>query len=241
MNEYYTRYRSASSTGKNIFRARHIQGLYKQFALNFGRLLPSDKSTKIVDIGCGAGELIGWLQSRGFSNVVGYDLSEEQIKEAQESFHGDFFCADVLSSDFDFPRADVFFLRDVLEHFDNLQIDEILSRLQTHLNPGGCIIIQTVNGSTHSGLVSFYSDYTHKTCFTERSLSQVINLRFGVNPDFFPWYRLGDSWKSMAAVICSRILGRIRFVITAIDIGTGNKIFTPNLIAIIRFKDGIND
>lgn len=234
MKRYYSKYRSSSLSGKNLFRRNHIETLFKQFSVNFGKHLPSSKSAAIVDIGCGAGELVGWLQSRGFTNVYGYDISQEQINEAKHSFFGEFFCADVLNDDFNFPMADVFFLRDVLEHFNTDQIDKIFIKLRSRLNPDGQIIIQTVNASAHSGLITFYSDITHQTCFTERSLSQIIRINLGVTPVFFPWYRLGKSWVSIIALYLSRVLGLVRYILTSIEIGSGNKIFTPNLIAVIH-------
>ena len=45
-------------------------------------LLPSNKDVRIVDLGCGFGTFVKPAMNAGYSNVVGYDISQEQVDVA---------------------------------------------------------------------------------------------------------------------------------------------------------------
>lgn len=50
---------------------------------------PKIESTRILDFGCGAGHLLRYLKTRGFTGeYVGYDISPEMIRLARESNPG---------------------------------------------------------------------------------------------------------------------------------------------------------
>jgi len=42
--------------------------------------LPEDKKAKIIDLGCGNGGFVYWLQQIGYQNAEGIDISAEQIE-----------------------------------------------------------------------------------------------------------------------------------------------------------------
>src|SRR4051812_43231134 len=45
----------------------------------YGRHLPKDKNAMILDIGCGDGNFVYWMQQAGYTNAHGIDLSAEQV------------------------------------------------------------------------------------------------------------------------------------------------------------------
>ena len=47
-------------------------------------LIPSDKNSALLDMGCGFGSLIYTLKKKGYTNLKGIDLSEGQVKVAHE-------------------------------------------------------------------------------------------------------------------------------------------------------------
>src|SRR4051794_9411808 len=53
------------------------------FRHRFGPFLPPDKSARIIDLACGAGELLELLRSLGYENARGIDLSESQLEHAR--------------------------------------------------------------------------------------------------------------------------------------------------------------
>jgi 2-polyprenyl-3-methyl-5-hydroxy-6-metoxy-1,4-benzoquinol methylase len=56
----------------------------RAFLKKFAQILPDAKSTPILDIGCGMGFFLRFLQRNGFTNTVGIDVSPEQVKIAEE-------------------------------------------------------------------------------------------------------------------------------------------------------------
>ena len=87
--------------------SRHTQ--YKRFAVlcEVGAL----SQCRILDVGCGLGDLYGYLQSEGIeTDYTGYDLLPEMVERAQQRY----------------PEAR-FLVRDVLQELGQEQFDYILS------------------------------------------------------------------------------------------------------------------
>ncbi len=49
----------------------------------YGSFLPTDKSSHILDIACGAGAFLYFLKKEGYVNSHGIDLSKEQLDVAR--------------------------------------------------------------------------------------------------------------------------------------------------------------
>ena len=45
--------------------------------------LPEDKGAAILDVGCGRGEFLRFLQVEGYVNCEGIDLAEEQVEQSK--------------------------------------------------------------------------------------------------------------------------------------------------------------
>lgn len=104
---------------------------------------------KILDIGCGTGNLCFFLKKKLGSldnvKVMGVDLSSEMLKRARRKFRGE--------KNASFLRADVFNLPFCGEKFDRIVINnvlylfsdkaEILKKAAEFLKPGGKIIAST--------------------------------------------------------------------------------------------------
>lgn len=90
-NEYEEFYNMAKSSG--AFRAYCEDAFGQDFSqdgfsdinqiekiLNY---IPSRKNVKILDIGCGNGKMLGYLQDKTDSYIYGFDYSEQAIKTAE--------------------------------------------------------------------------------------------------------------------------------------------------------------
>lgn len=62
----------------------------------------------------------------------------------------------------------------MIEHFGKDEIVGLLRAIHDALAPGGAVIIRTINCSSILGSDVRYTDFTHETGFTERSLRQVL-------------------------------------------------------------------
>lgn len=144
---------------------------------HFAALLPADRQARIVDVGCGLGALVWWLQQRRYERVTGIDISDEQLAIARELGVRGVVKADLRSFLAEQPeRFDVIILRDVVEHFPRREIVHILGLSRKALRPGGRVILQVPNAeSPFFGRIR-YGDFTHELAFSSTSVVQVLNM-----------------------------------------------------------------
>lgn len=98
---------------------------------------------KILDIGCGTGELLSYLSPD--IQYVGFDLSQDYIEaaRARNGSRGRFECCDV--ADFDASEGggvDLVLAIGVLHHLDNDQARRLFKTAWDKLRPGGRFISQ---------------------------------------------------------------------------------------------------
>lgn len=201
----------------------------------YGRFLPEDAASKILDLGCGYGGVVWWLQQLGYKDAHGIDISGEQIEKAaglgiRNVEHGDI--ADSLKDTREF--YDVIMARDVLEHFDKCEILTILDLIFLALKKDGLLILKVPNGESPFGGRYRYGDFTHEIAFTRASLSQILRAigftdvvfrpEGPVPKDFFSFIRF-ILWKIIETILRSYLLA---------ETGCGSGIFTQNVIAVAR-------
>jgi 2-polyprenyl-6-hydroxyphenyl methylase/3-demethylubiquinone-9 3-methyltransferase len=111
--------------------------------------LPS--SSKVLDMGCGAGFLTQELSNLGHE-VTGVDLSEESLKIARQlDTKGTYILADVTKVPLPAESFDAVCAMDLLEHVENPKaVVQEASRL---LKPGGLFFFHTFNRTFLSWLV----------------------------------------------------------------------------------------
>ena len=51
------------------------------FDLNYGRHLPKDHRARILDIGCGSGLMLAFLESKGYMNFLGVDIDADVLSQ----------------------------------------------------------------------------------------------------------------------------------------------------------------
>jgi 2-polyprenyl-3-methyl-5-hydroxy-6-metoxy-1,4-benzoquinol methylase len=148
---------------------------------NWLRLIPSDHRALILDVGCGTGSLVWWLQRRGYSAAEGIDVSPEQIEIATRLGVRNVAVADLVEYLGDRTRCyDALILRDVLEHLERPRIVEVLDLCHQALRPGGILLAQVPNAEAPLWGRIRYGDFTHELAFTEASLRQLFaTLGFG--------------------------------------------------------------
>jgi len=141
---------------------------------NIYKFLPRDKDSKIVDLGCGLGHVLYFLRKEGYSNCLGVDIASENVEICQEkgfnTIQRDLNDYIAYSQD----RVDAFILSNVLEHFDYENIIRIVNSLYKLLEKGGVILIILPNCNNIYGLATYFSDITHKSPLTEKSLEDLI-------------------------------------------------------------------
>ena len=125
--------------GKQLTDDRLLAALY---------LASPSRSTSILDIGCGRGELCYAMTQAG-AYVTGIDYSRSAISIAENTFQDaiikeklELICDDFLQFNFD-KKFDRILATDFIEHIENNRFDQVLSKVTGLLKPGGLFIIHT--------------------------------------------------------------------------------------------------
>lgn len=196
--------------------------------------LPQDKNTRILDLGCGYGPLVYFLQQKGYTNVLGIDASQEQVHAARQLGIQNVIRADI----FDFlvseeNEFDCIFALDVLEHFSKEEAFMLLEHVARALNPGGQLILHVPNAASPFFGAVFFADYTHELAFTAKSISQVLEATGFSRVRTYPSGPISHGLKSSIRWL---LWQGINFLLRAYFlIETGQlerQIFTQNLIAV---------
>lgn len=199
---------------------------YKVAHIRFKDLLPKDKSIRLVDLGCGSGHFLYYLQKKGYLNTEGIDVSSEQLDIARK--HG---IKNVKEADFfeylpQHPNTfDVVIANDIIEHLKKEEVLHFLDIVHCALNLGGIVLISTINVSSIFGARLRYIDFTHEVGFTPESLMQVMRVcgfenvkTYGESPvahDFLSSIRL-TLWIVMKSIMKAYLI---------IEGGTGRSVF----------------
>lgn len=147
-----------------------------ELALNYGRFLPNSKDGRILELGCGGGQFLYWLDKANFRNYTGIDCSPDQVELSKNVCKGEVILADMaefLKNTED--KYDLIFSRHVFEHLRKDEVFGILETVKARLTPGGKLIIELPNnGSPLFGAHTRYIDFTHETGFTVESIEQIL-------------------------------------------------------------------
>lgn len=138
--------------------------------------LPVDKDAKLLDAGCGDGNLLFMLAKYGYRDYQGVDRSNEQLMLARavtdRLVNGD--VLEFLSGISD--TYAVIFAFDLIEHLTKDELFSFLEAAHRALIGGGSLIIQTPNADSPFGLTHRYNDLTHEIAFNPHSLENVLRL-----------------------------------------------------------------
>jgi SAM-dependent methyltransferase len=204
------------------------------YEADIARLLPADKSAAILDVGCGWGQCLWWLRSKGYTNLTGIDVGSEQ--EAQGRSLGlEVTKVEDTAAYLDAyrERFDLIVMNHVIEHMPAAVGIVLLRKIRDALRPGGRAIIQTPNMNCIGAHTGRYIEVSHVTGYTESSLSQIMGIagfvdvelfgnqsRFSARPRRLVWWTLQR---------CSRLLWKLLLLA---ELGTDTpKILAKNIYA----------
>lgn len=133
-------------------------------------LLPRHPGHRLLDIGCGAGEFLAYLDAHDYP-AIGIDREVDEIERAR--MRGlDVVLADALDH---LRRTDERFaaisLLQVIEHIPPEHLRPLLDACVNALVPGGALLIETVNLRHPDALNGFYTDPTHERPLADNYLA----------------------------------------------------------------------
>ncbi|MGQ9926905.1 MAG: class I SAM-dependent methyltransferase [Chloroflexaceae bacterium] len=207
-------------------RAAYYQQRWRAF-------FPTDRSVRILDIGCGNGGLVWWLQQSGYRNVEGIDISKEQVDEALRIGVYNVRQADLQSYLGERHECyDAIVMRDVVEHFTKEEILGALDRCYRALRPGGRLIVQVPNAeSPFFGRIR-YGDFTHELAFSITSLQQLFAVAGFASVTLHPAEPGITSLRSALRYILWKLVAAFYQLLLFAELGPGKRIVTQGIIAV---------
>lgn len=206
---------------------------------NYCRYLPQDRSAPILDIGCGTGEFLKYLISRGYSNVSGVDVSKEMVEHCKKCGISNVVRAEDTATYLygNAGKFDLVTMNDVIEHMPKRDALTILKAIRSSLKDGGVLLLRTGNCSTLGGIYLRYKDFTHQEGYTELSLQQLI-LMAGFEDVVIMGNKGHTNFKNPLSIMRTAFLAVWFFVlkiIYKIELGYDRpKIYSKLLVAVCR-------
>jgi SAM-dependent methyltransferase len=188
----FTKKEMFDNYNETYYRDLHEWRRYELTSKGFGQwyydCLPTDKRSKILDIGCGDGKFLFFLQNTGYQQLEGLELSAQQAKEAKKHVKCHIHVVDETSAflEKNMTSYDVITMNDVLEHVSKQETLHFLKAVFKAIKPGRNVVINVPQVSGFTSLYCRYNDFTHETLFTELSLKQLLSSAGFSNIRFIP-------------------------------------------------------
>ncbi len=159
--------------GVDDVRARHEKRIpyYDWYTKGW---LPEDKSSPVLDIGCGSGQFLYFMRSKGYSNLLGLDLDPIQTEigkqlglDTRRMAIEDHFANDTQT-------YGLVAMLDIIEHFTREELFPLLETVVSRLRPGGRLLVSVPNAESPHAARAIYADITHEIAFTPTSLEEMF-------------------------------------------------------------------
>jgi len=183
-----------------------LSGRGPVFRKLFAPHLPPRKDAEILDIGCGYGEFVSFLQGDGFTRVSGIDLVADEVERGSRLGVSNLRCGDARrflvqhNACFDCVSA-----LDVLEHVPKPETLELLDLVYGALKAGGRFLCQVPNLAAFYAPL-FFMDFSHETPYTASSLKQVLELANFARVRVYPMGPVAHGFSSSVRVVLWKIV-----------------------------------
>lgn len=178
---------------------------YQEFKKSFGEILeprlerivkeiPLEKGVKVLDIGCGRGEMVFWAVKKG-AEAVGIDYSPSAIKLAKQAQKKkglavrekiQFIRMEGETLKFPDETFDAVFLIEVLEHLYPQQAEKVLSEIKRVLKDKGFLFVHTAPSRWFNDFT--YRYYSYPVCTILVGLWDFLSGK--KYPNLAPWKNL---------------------------------------------------
>jgi 2-polyprenyl-3-methyl-5-hydroxy-6-metoxy-1,4-benzoquinol methylase len=203
-------------TGKVGWFAEHLRA-------NYLHCLPAPTPrVRILEIGCGRGDMLAALKDLGFADLTGVDLSPADLEQArQRGVAAELHCMDAATFLSDQRGVfDVIIAKAILEHQEKAAVLPLLQAMHDGLRPGGRVVIEVPNMDWVMAAHERFMDFTHEVGFTRESLAQVLRLIYG-NAEVHP-VRDASPVNAAARVLRPLVRGTATALVGLILRGLGN-------------------
>lgn len=208
----------------------------EQYKRRWGKYLPTNLESIILDIGCGSGEFLIFLSDFGYINLEGIDISLDQIESAK--IHGlkNVFVADAIPFLKQTEKKfDIVSVLNLLEHLTRDELFELLDLVVSKLYNGGVVLGVVPNSKSLFGARVRYADITHENSFTPESLYQLFHA---VGLSEVRIYEHGPLIHNIPSLLRWFVWQITRFMIWVILMAeggeSGDRVYTQNMMFTAR-------
>ncbi|MDR3667131.1 MAG: class I SAM-dependent methyltransferase [Ignavibacteriaceae bacterium] len=191
-------------------------------------LLNYGKKAEILEIGCGPGYILEFLNNEGYCNLIGIDISEEQIEKAKSKG------LNVRTENvFDYlkdnkNKYDIIIAFDFIEHFNKEELYNLVVKIYHSLKESGMVIIRTPNGEGIASQKIIYGDFTHLTILTPDSLFQLLKMVGFSEINFWETGPIAKNLTGFIRLILWKIIRLIYNFIRLVETGGVDKVLTQD-------------
>lgn len=162
---------SAARTERPRLKTKHLT----QFDREFLHLSGATPDMSVLEIGCGTGIFLRYLQARGFADVVGLDSDQGLVPVLDDLAGFDIRLVDGRDylAGLEGPRFDRIALFDVAEHLPEAALTELMRTLARVLKPGGKVVMRSPNCASPWGLKMQFDTFDHVTPLTKGRMEEL--------------------------------------------------------------------
>ena len=117
------------------------------------------KSNRILEIGFGNGNLLGWLKCQGVTELHGVEINKILLSTAGQN---NIFAYNNIEDALSAGPYDVIFALDVIEHIKKDELVKTFQQLSRALRDDDVIILRFPNGDSPFGRINQNGDLTHE-------------------------------------------------------------------------------
>ncbi len=188
---------------------------------------------RVLDLGCGTGELCWLARERGASLVVGVNLSQGEIDFARPQVNAQFVCQDILEylrgcEDGGFDRI---FALNILEHLEKDLLVAVLEQARRCLADGGTLVAMVPNATSAYGSMTRYWDITHCIAFTPSAVNQLTRLCGFSAAEFREWGPVPHGIVSATRYVIWQVIRAMTWFRLTVETGGGKGgIYTADML-----------
>ena len=155
---------------------------YNELLSNTLRYIPRIKGSKILELGCGSGNITKLLCDI-CNDITVVDLSEEMLKlcKLKCSPYLTIICEDMTNVNFEKNSFDTIVSSIAIHHLSNDQKQKLFLKIYTWLKPGGIFVITDVMTTENKYMDTIasnhYNDYITKQGANKRHIKQLTEHR----------------------------------------------------------------
>lgn len=155
-----------------VLKSKHLA----QYDHEFATLTGAGPSQAVLEIGCGTGLFLRYLERRGYTDIVGVDMDENLSDALADLVRAEVHLDDiatVLDGPLKGRTFDRIVLLDVAEHLRLDVLVALLARLRDHIRPGGRMLLRVPNVESPWGLKMFFGSFDHVTPLTAGRMGEL--------------------------------------------------------------------